>query len=255
MPAATAIQELAKVIEEACSRRVVEAPPQATGWAGIDEALGRGGLGGLARGVAHEWFSGDVDSLTPGFPKQAAWLPPLTVMVHLARQVALAGHAGPIVWIGRRCWPYPPVCGEAVLERSIFVDATSLNERAWAIDVSLRCPSLAAVIGDGTALNMSATRRLQLAAADGGALGLILRPPQDLRQLSAAHTRWSVAPSVALSAFPRWTIRLLRCKGVRLPEITTWTLELNHETGALDLVSDAADRSGSTPEIAGAATA
>jgi len=171
-------------------------------------------------------------------------------MVHLARQVAL-GSVNPIVWIGRRVWPYPPVCGPEVLERSIFVDAADLSERAWAIDVSLRCPAIALVVGDGTALNMSATRRLQLAAAEGGeggagnALGLILRPPRELRQLSAAQTRWSIAaaPTAStISAAPRWTLRLLRSKGLRLPDHTTWTLELNHETGALDLVPNAADR-------------
>jgi hypothetical protein len=249
------IQDLARTIEESCSRRVAAAPPLPTGWPAIDQATR-----GLPRAAIHEWFSdtgllpgglGDTARDT-GQKPGATWLPPLTPILHLARQAA-ATSPNPIVWIGRRIWPYPVVCGPELLERSIFIDAADLSERAWATDVSLRCSSIAAVIADGTAFTMSATRRLQLGAAEGGTLGLILRPPHELRQLSAAQTRWLVSPSPHPS--PRWTLRLLRSKGTKLPSHTTWTLELNHETGALDLVSDAADRSGSPQEIAGAATA
>jgi hypothetical protein len=248
------IQELAKTIEEACSRRVAAAPPLPTAWPAIDQAIR-----GLPRAAIHEWFSGT--GLLPGVPGAtdkpsglkpgATWLPPLTPILHLARQAA-ANSPHPIVWIGRRIWPYPVTCPD-LLDRSIFIDARDLSERAWATDVSLRCPAIAAIIADGTAFTMSATRRLQLGAAEGGGLGLILRPSHELRQLSAAQTRWLISPSPSATA-PRWSLRLLRCKGTKLPT-TTWTLELNHETGALDLVSDAADRSGSPQEITGAATA
>lgn len=234
-----AIQKLAKTIEEACApKRLVAGQP--TGWGLVDRALASDGI---ARGVLHEWF-GDPDE-----PPSRHWLPPLSVMIHLARQAAanpVIPDSWPIVWIGRRCWPYPVALPGPVLERSIFIDAPALPERAWAIDVTLRCPAIAAVVADGSGLNMAATRRLQLGAGEGGSLALILRPPHELRQLSAAHTRWSVTPAPSASPTTRdarWTVRLLRRKGMRPSEESTWTLQLNHETGALDLVSDARDRS------------
>lgn len=174
------------------------------------------------------------------------WLPPLTPILHLARNTT-----GTIVWIGRRVWPYPVSCPD-LLTRSIFIDAKDLAERAWATDVSLRCPGLT-VIADGSAFTMSISRRLQLAAGESGGVGLILRPHSDLSILSAAHTRWLITPLRSTSS-PQWQLQLLRCKGAKLPDVTTWTLAL-HETGTLHLVPDAADRSVPPQEITGAVTA
>ena len=247
MPPSTTIQELARTIQEACSTPSTRpARRHPTGWPEIDEALAEGGergKEGLPGGVIHEWFGlFEVAPPTSQAQDLAAWLPPLTIMIHLARRAD-----GPVVWIGRRCWPYPLALGPDLLARSIFVDVTDLRERAWALDVSLRCRGLDVVIGDGALLNMSATRRLQLAAAEGGSLALILRPPRDLSHLSAASTRWAVSPAPsplhATESIHRWTLRLLRRKGLKQPDHDTWTLELN-ETGALHLVPDAGHRSG-----------
>lgn len=227
------LQNLARTIQETCSPRSC-APPLPTGWP--DQTLR-----GLSRASIHEWFNSDPNPAPAANGRKLPWIPSLGPIIHLARQTSDA----PIVWIGRRVWPYPRVCPD-LLDRSIFIDAKDLAERAWAMDVSLRCPALGAVIADGSGFTMSITRRLQLGAAETGGLGLILRPHDDLRTLSAAQTRWLVMPARSAAA-PRWRLRLLRAKGVKLPDITTWTLELNHETGALDLVSDAADRS-VTPE-------
>lgn len=247
MIASPTIQQLAKTIEETCAPRR-QVPGQPTGWGLVDQALAEDGI---PRGVLHEWF-GDPDE-PPSRPPH--WVPPLSVMIHLAGQAASnpgIPHSWPIVWIGRRCWPYPVALPEAVLERSIFIDAPDLAERAWAIDVTLRCPAIAAVVADGSGLNMAATRRLQLGAGEGGSLAFLLRPPHELRQLSAAHTRWTVSPAPSATRYTRWTVRLLRCKGMRPSQESTWTIQLNHETGALDLVPHALDRSGAAEAEAAA---
>lgn len=245
-----ALLHLAEVIKQVSPSPTIHPPPLPTRWP-------HGALSYLSRAAVHEWFSTDP---TPGTHRSAPpWLPPLSPILHLARQaiahppVASADHPWLLVWIGRRVWPYPVACPD-LLDQSIFIDTKDLNERAWATDVSLRSEALAAVIVDGSAFSMSITRRLQLAAAESGGLGLILRPHADLRQISAAQTRWLVTPAPSFAS-PRWNLELLRLKGGKLPDVTAWTLELNHETGALDLVSDAAHRSGATPEIARAVTA
>ncbi|MHC5112813.1 MAG: ImuA family protein [Planctomycetota bacterium] len=172
----------------------------------------------LARGALHEWFGAD---------------PPLHLLTHLARrslitderQGARGGGAqgGVVIWIGRRVWPFPTpeVVGGPLLERSLFVDPPDDSSRLWAIDLVLRNEAVGAVIADGCRLEMSQTRRLQLAAESGGAPGrtrsaallVLARPLAELEELSAAATRWRVTSSPSPNARPRWQLEQLRAKG------------------------------------------
>jgi len=214
--------------------------PIATGWRDIDSALG----GGIAAGALHEWF-GDGDEESRNSP----WLPPLAVLSHVAHRATLTDRRSTI-WVGRHCWGYAPALigadesKRSFVERSILIDATTLDERAWAIDLALRCPAIAAVIADGTGLKLAITRRLQLAAASGGALCLLLRPPWELSELSAAKTRWRVRSERSENTEPRWTVELLRCKGVRpmREEGARWIVRLEDETGHVSLVAAAGER-------------
>ncbi len=208
------------------------APALATGW-----ALGKGRL---RRGAIHEWFGADTAGA------RSDWTPPLAVLTHLARRALLASEAmaerEAVLWIGRRVWPYPctllgdfevrdVASGErfatlelervvspaasALFARSLFVDPPDASQRLWAIDAALRCPSVAAVVGDASTFDMASTRRLQLAAEAGKGLGLLVRPPRDEGELSAAATRWRIRRALPVegNARPRWTLELLRCKG------------------------------------------
>jgi hypothetical protein len=140
-----------------------------------------------------------------------------------------------VAWIGRKCWPYPRLLirsrgmdvdhsidqqggveDRSMLERSIFIDPPDDAARLWAIDLALRSGALAAVVADGSKLDMAATRRLQLAAEHGGALALLARPPRELDRLSAASTRWIVRSVPSPGRWPRWSIELCRCKGFLL---------------------------------------
>lgn len=136
---------------------------------------------------------------------------------------ALAGPSGPsggglVVWVGHRCWPYPPALGQALLECSVFVAPPTRAERLWAIDVALRSPAVAVVVADGRGLSLANSRRLQLACEAGGAMGLVVRPARERTELSAATTRWLVSPGPVDPAHPiapTWTLELLRRKGLR----------------------------------------
>jgi protein ImuA len=85
----------------------------------------------------------------------------------------------------------------------------------WAMEEALRCRAIGAVIGElrpGT-IDPVAVRRLSLAAADSGALALLLRAkPMD--DASTAATRWIVgaAPSAATHGPgpPRFKTHLVR---------------------------------------------
>ncbi len=236
------ISELAEQIEARQQQfgHRCDARPIPTGWQDIDSTLG----GGVAAGALHEWF-GDGDECS----RNAPWFPPMAVLAHVAHRATL-GERQSTIWVGRRCWAYVPALIGAdeskrpFVERSMLIDATTVDERAWAIDLALRCPAIAAVIADGTGLKLAITRRLQLAAASGGAACLLLRPPWELSELSAAKTRWRVRAECSENTEPRWTVELLRCKGVRpmRREGARWVVRLDDETGNVSLVAAAGER-------------
>ena len=99
--------------------------------------------------------------------------------------------------------PYGPgleTCGLAP-EQLLTVAAARRCDLLWAMEEALRCRAVSAVIGElrHGEIDSVAVRRLSLAAAQSGALALLLRssPPQDA---STAATRWvvSAAPSAAV---------------------------------------------------------
>jgi protein ImuA len=197
----------------------------------------------LETGAIHEWFGEEG-------ARGEDWLPPLGALVDLARRALSAQPDRWALWIGRRCWPYPAPRGSGPdpLGRSLFVDSQDPDARLWAIDLALRSAAVGVVIADGSDLTMAATRRLQLAAASGRgakALGLLARPAWEARQLSAARTRWRITPARSESGSPRWTIELLRRKGVRPAREAAprFGAQWDHETGAMCVVCDVLDRS------------
>jgi protein ImuA len=156
---------------------------------------------------------------------------------------------------------YGPGLEEAGLapERLVTVAAARERELLWAMEEALRCRSVGAVIGEtrSTLIDAVATRRLALAAADSGALALLMRTAP-MGEPSAAATRWVVgaAPSSPSSERgealrptatrfasqtdlplpgggerlglgpPRLTVHLVRN---RRGHLGSWTLEWNRE--------------------------
>ena len=96
-----------------------------------------------------------------------------------------------------------------------MVSAAYRRDLLWAMEEALRCRAVDAAIGEMRAggIDSVAVRRLSLAAAENGALALLLRaaPPSDA---STAATRWIVgaAPSAAAHGpgAPRFAAQLVR---------------------------------------------
>ena len=206
------------------------APRFQTGWPEVDAALG----GGLIGGALHEWLG---LAFSASESRRLPWTPPLCILTHLACQ-AMAANSTLLwtVWIGSRCFPYPRilVSGEGkdrrLLERSIFVSPRDPAARLWAIDLALRSPAVGVVVADGSQLPMAATRRIHLVAKANHTLVLAARPPWERAELSAAESRWLVrwrpSSEVAGPARPRWSVELLRCKGMQPETIShAWNLE------------------------------
>jgi protein ImuA len=199
----------------------------------IDEALP---WGGLARGSLHEISSREADAAAHGF-----------VVALLARIIG----CGSLLWCRLKRashefgLPYGPGFGRFGLscERILFVEAKQSSDVLWAMEEGLRAKGLSAVFGEGIAADLTAARRLQLAAETGGKTALLLTPPGKRSPISAAATRWRVMalPSSADDGEPkaRWQAELVRCRGGN-PNV--WIVDWNHEALRFDLAAPLADR-------------
>ena len=116
----------------------------------------------------------------------------------------------------------------------------------WAMEEGLRCGALAAVLAEAESIEFTVSRRLALAAAEGGTPALLLRH-DELGPASAARTRWRVAalPGGAdpfdegAPGLPRWRLALVRARGGRpLARDVEW----NRETGDFRMAAALADR-------------
>ncbi len=100
---------------------------------------------------------------------------------------------GPLVWIGRggQISSLAPTALQAFFDPARLVTAMceSRKQVLWATEQALRCGGVAGVICEmGMGPDLKESRRLQLAAEAGRALGLVLIGRA--AQSSAAQTRW-----------------------------------------------------------------
>ncbi len=186
-----------------------------------------GGLpwGGLPRGALHE-VAGRRDGAAAGFA--AALLARFAGAGGRdnARAGADGSAGGMVLWCqpaaeayeaGMAYGPGTAAFGLAA-RRLVVLRARRPVELLWAMEEGLRCPGVAAVLGEVAEIDLSASRRLQLAAEAGGAAGLLVRPRLDDLAPSVALTRWRVrpAPSRAVDVgvgIARWAVELWRCRG------------------------------------------
>ena len=279
------LQQLSRMIQSLEDPCTSASRAVATGWDAVDRALcdfqtshsnsqsasachgpvqleiGNGqlemGRGGLKVGAIHEFLGPlPADALQDaGSPpvapsgKQSS-LSPACLLAWLARQAA-AAMEGEVVWVGRRCWPNPQFLARAgLLERSLVVEAPDAKDRLWAIELALRSPAVAAVVGDAENFKLPATRRLELAARDSQSLVLLSRPARELSVSSAATTRWAVYRQVSDSVRPAWMLELLRCKGRQVSQGGRWPMEWDCAKGAVIIPPAMVDRLSSTPQAA-----
>jgi protein ImuA len=195
------------------------------GAAAVDTALG----GGLALGNLHELAPAASFHLGAAAGFALALAARTSTRKHtLWIQPDFAGtEAGALYGPGLTAFGLP-------MQRIILLRVVRPADVLWAMEEGLKSRVLSAVIaeltGDGAAADLTATRRLVLAARDGGGLGLLLRH-RPSPEPSAAATRWdiAVAPSrpdvfggLGCTAF---TLSLLKN---RHGPLGCWTIEWDH---------------------------
>ncbi|MDO9714125.1 ImuA family protein [Paracraurococcus lichenis] len=164
--------------------------------------------GGLARGAVHEVAParGEADT-------GAAF----------AFSALLAGRAGDTtIWIEPTpsLWPAGAVAFGLDPAALVLVAARG-TDSLWAAEEALRCPAVGTCVLVGIVPDLTASRRLQLAAEAGGGLGIMVVPEPHLATASAARTRWRISSIPGTGTWdhdladPCWRLELVAGRGCR----------------------------------------
>jgi protein ImuA len=222
------------------------------GISALDAALG----GGFAFGAVHElapsalWHLGAAAGFALALAARADAGGKNTLWI----QPDFAGHeAGHLYGPGLALLGLP-------LERLLVLRVSRPTDALWAMEEALKCRALATVIveltEDGAAAGLTATRRLALAARDGGVLGLLLRH-RPLPEPSAAATRWEISAAAsqpdAFGGLGHTAFTLSLSKNRRGPT-GRWTVTWDHHERTFSALSvgvaqAAADRPSRAPLI------
>ena len=223
------------------------------GVASLDRALG----GGLAKGALHE--------IGPAAPRNGG----AATGFAIALAVLALREGRQAIWIrpdfiaaeaGELYGPGLALMGLS-LQRLVVLKVPRPRDGLWAMEEALQCRAAGAVVTElmGEDADLTATRRLALAAGAGGGLGLILRH-QPCRAANAAMTRWEVASAAGERdgfgglGLPAFTISLVKN---RHGPTGQWRLSWGHHECAfvtapalsLPVAAAAYDRS-SRPQLA-----
>ena len=156
----------------------------------------------------------------------------------------LRAENGFVIWIQRKVdgletgTPYGPGLGPLGVNtrRLLMVKTRRDVDLLWSMEEALRCSDLAVIVGEGVVPNLTAARRLQLAAEAGGTTALLIVPSSATVSV-AALTYWRVAaaraPATTLPTLhPVWDVELVRCRGGKPGQ---WRMEWQHEAFHFDL--------------------
>ena len=185
----------------------------------IDAALAEGGLplGCLHEILGAEGAGSAGDNGRSGDDGAAVGFTALL----LARLVGRTGRS--VLWLGRDADLHAPGLVRYGLtpDRLVLARGRRPADLLWALEEAARSAAIAAVVGEVTTADLTASRRLQLAAEAGGVTTFLLRR-YGTEVTTSAVTRWRVAalgsrpvagePGIG---HPRWQLDLLRCRSGR----------------------------------------
>src|SRR5882762_969837 len=193
-PVAADLREKVRRLERAHSTQRAGQAAVPLGVPAIDALLPEGGL---LTGALHEIEAGPAPSGRVASHDGAA----------LGFAAHLLGRFGPgtLLWCRRASGAFDAPAYAPALSawldpaRLLMVTARRDEDLFWAMEEGLRCPGIAAVLGETRAADPTAGRRLSLAAEKNGVPALLLRP-QPAPPQSVCTTRWRVASAPSYGA-------------------------------------------------------
>lgn len=147
----------------------------------------------------------------------------------------------PRAWFAEHGRPYGPGLPGAAF---ILAPTATAAETLWTLEQALRSGAVSLALGAVDGASLAQSRRLDFAAKQGEAVGLVL--PRSLDGLSAARRRWRISTFESARdpddprapGQPRLTAELVRGRGERPG---AWILEQDDETHRLRLADRLAD--------------
>lgn len=170
----------------------------------------------LSKGALHEVRGAGH----PDRPAALGFLMALIARLQLAETTTSPLDTRPILWCEQVSGTldfgtlYGPGLASFGLDpaRFIVARAKTTAELLWAMEEGVRCGALSSVIGlfgPRSALDLTASRRLQLAAERTGTTVFLLRQPSD-SMVTVARTRWLIATRASGSCHNREEVQVLR---------------------------------------------
>jgi protein ImuA len=138
---------------------------------------------------------------------------------------------GVSLWISTSRILFPPAlkCFGIDVDKIIFLDLQKEKEVLWAMEEALKCDGLTTVVAETRQMNLTVSRRLQLAAEQSKVTGFVLHRSQNSFSITASVTRWRITslPSALPHdmpgvGYPRWNVQLLK---VRNGKPGSWEIE------------------------------
>lgn len=168
-------RDFASAGESGCSAAGIR-----TGFAALDAAFFGGG-----------WPRAGLTELlcpAPGIGELGLIAPALTALCQ--------SEARWIAWIEPPFVPYAPALAAAGVDpaKVLLITPGTRVEALWALEQALMAGACGAVLGWPPRIDMVATRRLLLAARQGGTWGCLFRPVAAARAASAAELRLRLSP-------------------------------------------------------------
>jgi protein ImuA len=156
----------------------------------------------------------------------------------------IAGDHGNILYIApdRSLHPIGLLPYGVKLDRFLYVSVPRSQDLAWAMMEALRCAQVSAVMTVLDGVDLTASRRLQIAAENSGATGFFLGHASSA-PIASPLTRWKISArgrSGQRFDEPVWMLDLLYCRGGRPGN---WMVEWRNQklhTGAAHQVEQAA---------------
>jgi protein ImuA len=146
----------------------------------------------------------------------------------------LAGDKGNILYLApdRSLYPLGLLPYGVNINQVLHVSTKRHQDLSWAVIEALRCPQVSSVIALLDGLDLTESRRLQLAAEASGATGFLLGNAASA-PIASPITRWKVSSVVGKFGKsgqrfdePLWALDLLYCRGGRPG---SWTLEWRNQ--------------------------
>ncbi|WP_439559028.1 ImuA family protein [Dyadobacter sp.] len=180
------------------------------------------GLGSIENAFPHDVFPRvGMHEFTSYAPEEAS----ATSGFIAAISGRLMKQDGICAWVSTKRTIYPLALSQfgVAPDRVIFIDLKKEKDLLWTIEEALKCKGLSCVIGEIKDLNLTESRRLQLAVEDSRVTGFLHRVSPRTKNAISSLCRWRIKPMPSGGqelrlpglGYPTWQVRIEKVRNGR----------------------------------------